>query len=170
LKLNAMRTLFLCLIALSAAASPISSAMAADCGIGDLAFLQGEWRSADGKSQGEERWSLTAANTWAGSSWVVTGGKLGFAEALSITVQDGVVEMHLRHFDGALNRAWEEKDAPMIFRLARCDASSAVFDGIGDKAGEHITYRRSGDDLDFTGDFLPKGKAVRLEVHMHKAS
>jgi hypothetical protein len=165
-----MRAPSFCLVALSAAVLSTASAMAADCGIGDLAFLQGEWQSADGKTQGMERWSLTAANTWAGSSWVTNGGKLGFAEALSITVQDGAVEMHLRHFDGALNHAWEEKDAPMIFRLARCDASSAVFDGIGDKAGEHITYRRSGDDLDFTGDFLPKGKALRLEVHMHKAS
>jgi hypothetical protein len=40
--------------------------------------------------------------------------------------------MHLRHFDGALKPAREDKDSPMISQLAHCDASSAVFDGTGD--------------------------------------
>jgi hypothetical protein len=147
-----------------------TATFAAECSMADLGFLQGEWRSEDGDTRGVERWSLTAANTLAGSSWVAKGTKLTFAEALSIAVQDGTIEMHLRHFDGVLNHAWEEKDSPMIFRLAHCEADSAVFDGVADKVGEHITYRRSGDRLDFTGDFLRKGKPFRVEIEMHKAA
>jgi hypothetical protein len=146
-----------------------SSRAFAACGVQDLGFLKGVWQSQDGQTSGEERWTLTAANTWSGSAWEAKGETLAFAEALSIlAVEDGTVEMHLRHFDGALNRAWEDKDRPMIFRLASCDKSSAVFDGTGDKAGEHITYRRSGDRLEFIGDFLRKGEPFRVEVHLRR--
>jgi hypothetical protein len=147
------------------------SASASACSLKDLAFLQGTWRSAQGDSQGEERWSLTAANTWSGSSWEASGGKLNFAESLSITDQgEGKgIEMHLRHFDGALTHAWEEKDAPMVFQLAQCDANSAVFDGTADKLGEHITYRRAGKHLTFTGDFLRKGAPFRVQLSMYRA-
>lgn len=138
------------------------------CTLQDLAFLQGTWRSEQGERRGEERWSLTAANTWAGSSWEAAGAKLSFAEASSITEQDGNIELRLRHFDGALAHAWEEKDAPMVFRLAHCDAQSVVFDGAGDRLGEHITYRRSGERLDFIGDFLRKGEPFRVELSMHR--
>jgi hypothetical protein len=150
--------------------STASSRAFAACGVQDLGFLKGVWQSQDGQTSGEERWTLTAANTWSGSAWEAKGETLAFAEALSIlTVEDGSVEMHLRHFDGALNRAWEDKDHPMIFRLASCDKRSAVFDGTGDKAGEHITYRRSGDRLEFIGDFLRKGEPFRVEVHLRRA-
>jgi hypothetical protein len=146
------------------------ASFASDCSMADLKFLRGEWHSVDGDTRGVERWSLTAANTLAGSSWVVKGGAVSFAEALSIAALDGGIEMHLRHFDGALNHAWEEKDSPMVFRLARCEAGYAVFDGTGDKTGEHISYRRSGDRLDFTGDFLRQGKPFRVAIEMHEAT
>lgn len=140
------------------------------CSIQALRFMEGVWQSEEGDTRGEERWSLTTANTLAGSAWESKGAALGFAEALSILPQDGTIQMRLRHFDGTLQHAWEEKDSPMIFQLARCDASSAVFDGTGDKAGEHITYRRSGDVLTFIGDFLRKGKPFRVELRMRRAA
>jgi hypothetical protein len=142
-------------------------AAAGSCTIEDVGFLQGVWRS-EGKSHGEERWTLTSANTLAGSAWVADGSVLSFAEITSIQAVEGAVELHLRHFDGALNRAWEERDAPMRFRLATCDGTSAVFEGLGEKTGERITYRRSGEQLDFVGDFLRQGTPFRLEVHMHR--
>lgn len=91
-------------------------------------------------------------------------------EALSISPQNNRIEMHLRHFDGSLSHAWEEKESPMVFALARCDEQSAVFDGTGDREGEHITYRRTAEGLTFVGDFLHRGKPVRVEVHMRKAA
>ena len=53
----------------------------------------------------------------------------------------------LRHFDGGLKRAWEERDGPMVFTASVCDRNSAVFDGQGDHVGEHLTYRRTADRL-----------------------
>lgn len=38
------------------------------------------------------------------------------------------------------------------FTAVNCDASSAVFDGRGDHAGEHLTYKRSGDSLLIIGE------------------
>jgi hypothetical protein len=136
------------------------------CTMDDLKFMAGDWRSADGNSHGEEQWTWTAASTLSGSSWFAEGTTLKFAEVLSISGQDSMIEMHLRRFDGALNHAWEDKDAPMIFRLARCERALAVFDGTGTKEGEHITYTRSGGSLTFVGDFLRKGAPFRLEVRM----
>jgi hypothetical protein len=150
------------------AATPLCARAA--CSLEDVAFMEGVWRVDDGGSHGEERWTRTAANTLAGSAWVAKGTALSFAEALSIVAaEDGTVEMHLRHFDGTLSHAWEEKDAPMIFRAARCEANTAVFDGIGAKQGEHITYQRSGDELAFVGDFLRKGAPFRVELRMRAA-
>jgi len=149
---------------------PLFSASAATvCAIDDLSFLQGDWHYTDGPATGEERWVLTAANTLAGSSWEARGTTLTFVEALSIYPQDDRVEMHLRHFDGSLNHAWEEKDSPMIFALVQCDGKSAVFDGTGARAGEHITYRKTTQGLKFVGDFLHQGKPVRVEVNMLQA-
>ena len=105
------------------------------CTIDDLAFLQGDWRYTEGPATGEERWVLTAAHTLAGSTWEAAGVNLSFVEAPSISSQDGRVEMHLRHFDGSLNKAWEDRDSPMIFALVQCDGRSAVFDGTGTPNG-----------------------------------
>ena len=49
------------------------------------------------------------------------------------------------------------------FTAVNCDASSAVFDGRGDHAGEHLTYKRSGDSLLIIGDFLHHGTPSRME-------
>ena len=52
--------------------------------------------------------------------------KAGFAEIMTI-VQDGdSVSMLLRHFDGGLKRAWEERAAPMRFTASSCAGSSEI--------------------------------------------
>jgi hypothetical protein len=158
-----------CVGALALAAVQCGPAVATPCGVSDLAWLQGLWHSADGKSVGEERWVTTPANSLAGSAWVVQGSAVSFVEANSISVQGTSVEMHLRHFDGTLGHAWEEKDVPLVFTLAKCEGQSAVFDGSGAKTGEHITYRRTGDSLIFVGDFLRRGAPLRVEVDFTKA-
>jgi hypothetical protein len=159
---------FLALIVM--AESSIPAVAATSCAIGDLAFMQGEWHYGDGPTSGEERWVLTAAKTLAGSSWEAKGTTLSYAEALSILPQNGRIEMHLRHFDGSLGHAWEEKDSPMVFVLAQCDGQSVVFDGTGTREGEHMTYRKTAEGLTFVGDFLHAGKPVRVEGHMRKVA
>jgi hypothetical protein len=143
---------------------PLRAASA--CSMDDLAFMQGDWLSAEGPGSGEERWVLTPANTLAGSAWEAKGTTLSFAEALSILPQNDRIELRMRHFDGSLSHAWEEKDSPMVFALAQCDGRSAVFDGTGSKVGEHITYRKTAEGLTFVGDFLHQGRPVHVELHM----
>ena len=151
--------------------SPLLPAAAGTvCAIDKLAFLEGDWHYTDGPTSGEERWVLTAAHTLLGSAWEAKGAMLSFVEALSVLPQNDRIEMHLRHFDGPLNHAWEDKDSPMIFALVQCDDESAVFDGVGVRAGEHITYRKTAEGLRFVGDFLHQGKSVRVEVNMHQAA
>ena len=166
----AIKLLAIFLAPILIAGSSIPAIAAASCAIEDLAFMQGEWHSSDGTAKGEERWLLTPANTLAGSSWVAKGSELSFVEALSISPQNNRIEMHLRHFDGSLSHAREEKDSPMVFALERCDGQYAVFDGTGAREGEHITYRRTTEGLTFVGDFLHQGKPVRVEVQMGKAT
>jgi hypothetical protein len=148
-----------------------AAACAPACSMGDLAFMPGVWRSESGETRGEERWSLADTNTLLGESWQAKGATLSFTEIVSIQVaQNGSVQMHLRHFDGAVNRAWEEKDTPMKFRLASCVAHSAVFGGLEGRSGERITCRRAGEQLEFVADFLRKGEPLRVEVRMQRSA
>jgi Domain of unknown function (DUF6265) len=149
---------------------PQSLPAAEHCSMQALRFLEGAWQRQDGATRGEERWSLTAADTLLGSAWEAKDKSLSFSEFSSIQPAGDGIEMHLRHFDGALMRAWEDKDAPMIFTAARCGAGSAVFDGTGTRQGEHITYRRDGDHLTFIGDFLRKGQPFRVEITLQRVA
>jgi Ca2+-binding RTX toxin-like protein len=45
----------------------------------------------------------------------------------------------------------------------------AHFDGEADHAGEHITYRRAGAVLTFTGDFLHAGKPFQVVINFDRA-
>jgi len=101
-----------------------------------------------------------------GSSWEFPQGKSGYAEIMSVRQDGNAISMLLRHFDGGLSRAWEERDAPMVFTASSCGRSSAVFDGQGDHLGEHLTYKRSGKSLLIIGDFLHHGTPVHEEWHM----
>ena len=52
----------------------------------------------------------------------------------------------------------------MSFVAASCAPGAVLFDGEGGHAGEHINYRRAGDTLTFTGDFLHAGKPVEVVI------
>jgi hypothetical protein len=54
----------------------------------------------------------------------------------------------------------------MIFAAASCDGRSAVFDGQGTHAGEHLTYKRTVEGLAIIGDFLHHGEPVHMEWKM----
>jgi hypothetical protein len=94
------------------------------CTLEDVSFMQGEWRYSSGAARGEERWVLTPAHTLAGSSWEAKDGMVSYVESLAILSQGDRLEMHIRHFDGTLDHAWEDKESPMVFVLARCDAGA----------------------------------------------
>jgi hypothetical protein len=167
--MNRMQTLSL------AAASMLliglaASSSAADCSLAALGFMAGDWQNSSNPRGAQERWVLAPGDVLMGGAWELPEGKAGYAEIMTIRQDDkGAVVMLLRHFDGGLKRAWEERDAPMVFAASSCNKDAAVFDGQGDRAGEHLTYRRSGNDLLIIGDFLHHGKPDHEEWHMVRA-
>jgi len=105
-----------------------------------------------------------------GSSWTFPKKGAGFAEVMTITREGDQVLMRLRHFDRGIKAAWEEKSAPMIFALTKCEDHSAVFSGAENHAGERLTYTRSAASLTIVGDFIHDGSPLRLEFHLKKIS
>jgi len=155
-------------LALAIAAGP---ALAAPCKLSDLQWMAGTWRNTDGNEQNEERWTLGPGGRLMGSSWTLHSDKPGgVVEALTIQDDGTGVAMRLRHFDVTLGHAREMQDAPMVFTTSDCGAASVVFDGQGTQAGEHMTYRRSGDDLLWIGDFLHAGQPMHVEVHSSRVT
>jgi Domain of unknown function (DUF6265) len=104
-----------------------------------------------------------------GSSWEFPKGRAGCAELMTVRQDSTAIAMILRHFDGGLAKAWEERDAPMVFTASSCERDSVVFDGQGDHVGEHLTYRRSVKNLLIVGDFLHHGTPEHEEWHMIRA-
>jgi len=155
-------------LALTLAGAPGVSAAA--CALNSLSWMAGVWRDATDPSRGEERWITTPTGALMGSSWLAPAAGKGFAEAMTVAAQDdGGIAMRLRHFDLGMTHAWEERDAPMVFVASTCGERLAVFDGIGPRAGEHLTYQRDGTRLTIIGDFLHHGTPDREVFHMVRA-
>jgi hypothetical protein len=136
----------------------------ADCKISALKWLAGTWYVNEADNIVEERWQVLPSAALIGSAWSAHQSRpTGSAEAETIVDIAGTVTLRLRHFDLALARASESADAPMTFTSASCVENKVVFDGQGDRTGEHITYIKSGDKLTFLGDFLHQGQPVHVE-------
>jgi hypothetical protein len=137
------------------------------CSLPALNWMAGGWHDAKDPARGEERWVATPNGALMGSSWLAPTAGKGFAETMTVGAQDdGAIAMRLRHFDLGLTHAWEERDAPMVFVASDCGDRSAVFDGVGPRLGEHLTYRRDGRRLTITGDFLQHGTPDREVFNM----
>ena len=154
------------MIAASVCASLLGqAARAAPCQLADLRWMTGVWRADDATTKSEERWTAGPGDRLMGSSWELhTEGPGGSVEASTIQPRGDGLALVLRHFSATLDQAREEKDAPMVFTAARCDTSTVVFDGQGPQAGEHMTYHRAGDRLEFTGEFIHQGQPLRVEL------
>jgi Domain of unknown function (DUF6265) len=160
------------LLAVAAAALSATQAVAArTCRLGDLVWMGGIWGGGSGADRSEERWVVAPAGRLMGSSWSLHADRPGgFLEISTIQEDAGHVVLRLRHFDPTLVHARELQDAPMTFIATRCDGASALFDGQGPQAGEHMTYRRDGENLLFVGDFLHDGKPVQVQATMRPAA
>jgi hypothetical protein len=157
------------LVALAALVAPAGPASAAGCSVAGLGWMAGTWRSSADPARAQESWVVAPGGVLMGNSWEFPAQGGGYAEILTVRPEGAAIIMVLRHFDVGLKKAWEEREAPMIFLAADCDAQSVVFDGQGDRSGEHLTYRRSGTDLLILGDFLHGGKPLHVEFHMSLA-
>ena len=145
-------------------------AAAAPCALDDLRWMAGVWRGGEAASPSEERWTIAPGGRLMGSSWVLhTDRPGGVVEASSIQQDGDQIALRIRHFSSDLAEAREEKTAPMVFLASQCGAQSAVFDGQGERTGEHMTYSRAGDTLTFVGDFIHQGKPLRVEIKLTRA-
>jgi hypothetical protein len=158
-------------IALAGIALVATSGRAAPCQLADLKWMVGAWRDDSPDTKSEERWIAGPGDRLMGSSWERhTNRPGGVVEAETIqSGKTGAITLTLRHFTADLASAWEEKTAPMLFTAADCAPNTVVFDGQSDHAGEHITYRRDGNVLKFTGDFLHGGKPVQVVIQFQRA-
>ena len=128
--------------------------------------MAGSWHNANNPHGAQERWVIAPHDALMGSAWELPADKPGFAEVMSIRQDGDSTFMVLRHFDGALKRAWEDKESPMIFKVASCSPFHVVFDGQADRTGEHMSYDRKEDQLTITGDFIHAGKTNHMEWPM----
>jgi hypothetical protein len=155
-----------CLAMLSALTVVCAAAHAAPCTLSALQWMAADWNNAATRASSQERWTVAPGGVLMGSSFEANPDGKGFAEVMTVREDGGSIRMVLRHFDLALSKAWEERTAPMVFVASNCDGMSAVFDGQDDHAGEHLTYKRSGETLLIVGDFLHHGKPDHEEWHM----
>jgi hypothetical protein len=139
------------------------------CQIADLSWMAGDWHNAADPTRAQERWTLAPEGVLMGSSWEFPAGKSGYAEIMTIRPDGESISMFLRHFDGGLKGAWEERGAPMVFQVSSCGRNAANFEGRGEHAGERMSYRRSGDKLLIAADFQHHGTPNHEEWRMIRA-
>jgi len=136
------------------------------CALAGLGWMAASWLNARDPGRAQEHWVLAPDGVLMGSSFEFPPGKRGYAEIMTVRDDGGAISMVLRHFDGALSKAWEQRDTPMVFKAATCDRTSVTFEGQGEHVGEHMTYSRDGDHLLIVADFLHGGKPDHEEWRM----
>jgi hypothetical protein len=139
---------------------------AAPCTLAGLNWMAGDWHNATDPAGSQERWTLAPGGVLMGASFEFAKDGTGYAEVMTVRQDGAAINMVLRHFDAALSKAWEERAEPMVFTAANCDGQSAVFNGVGDHVGEHLTYKRTAEGLTIIGDFLHHGKLTHVEWKM----
>jgi hypothetical protein len=117
--------------------------MAADgqpcpAGIGDVAWIAGEWRAQALGGTAEEVWSGPQAGTMMGMFRLIKEDRLVFYEILTISEKDESLIVRLKHFNPDLT-GWEEKDEVVSFPLVKLGENEAYFDG--------MTFRRVENEL-----------------------
>jgi hypothetical protein len=161
-----MRNLLPILAVAASAAALAAGAHADPCHLTDLRWMAGVWRADAAGASSEERWVVAPGDRLMGSSWDLHADRPGgVVEAETIVGDGGAIRLRVRHFGPGLDQPWEALSSPMSFVAASCGPQSVFFDGEDAHAGEHINYRRAGDTLTFTGDFLHDGKPVEVVIH-----
>jgi hypothetical protein len=143
-------------------------AHAEPCDLSMLKWLAGTWHNTENPTGAQERWAIAPGDVLMGTAWEFPPGKSGYAEITTIRKDGAAVSMLLRHFDGGLSRAWEDREAPMVFTATECGQQTVSFAGQGEHTGEHMSYTRKGEELHIVADFLHQGKSVHVEWHMLK--
>ena len=136
------------ILMLSLATTPLPAGET-DVSLPDMHWLTGTWVCTGGNfndhevdtetSYLEEVWSRTEHGAMIGMFSWVTAEHVVVYELLTIEEVDGVPAYRLRHFDQAL-RAWEEKDAPLVFPVQSSEESRVAFENPELKSPYRLVY------------------------------
>ena len=114
----------------------------------DLRWMEGRWEGAAGTdSVIEESWGPVRGESRVGTFRMVgSEGLVRFYELIVLRAGADGVTMSIRHFGRELD-AWEEKDAPMVFRMTEHEENRAVFERREGERVERLVYARKGGSL-----------------------
>lgn len=122
---------------------PNPPALAAPAPLAGLDWLAGTWQGSEAGSAYEEVWRRGASG-FHGMFRMERGSVAVFLEAMVLETDGAEVLLRIRHFGPGLKQAWEDKDRPVVFRLAHATPQEARFEGTGPLAGETLRYLRTG--------------------------
>ncbi|MEM9599029.1 MAG: DUF6265 family protein [Acidobacteriota bacterium] len=135
--------------------TPQPAAPPAEAGVGatiaDFAWLAGDWHGEMNDSVIEETWSAPGGGTMMGMFRWLTDDGVRLYEFLALETAGDSVELRLRHFSPGFE-AWEEKDAPMVFRCVESEGQKAVFHMKTDEEDTRLTFERNDGQLTVTLD------------------
>jgi hypothetical protein len=144
---------------------------AAENPLSELAFLAGTWRGEMSGGVVEEIWSEPAGGAMMGMfRWLSPEGRARMYEMLTISREEDGVRLRLRHFTSAMI-AWEEKDSPVVLKLASSQPGRAVFTNESDGGSPlRITFHQPGEgelaiDVEFHEESARPPLAFRLRRH-----
>lgn len=133
--------------------------------IEQLAFLAGSRRADMKGTMAEEIWSRPLGSSMMGCfRWVNKGGVPIVIEMLTISEENGVISMRIRHHDAQLN-AKEDKDKPITLTLSKLEGTRAEFSA-GKNAGdiEKITYHLNDEVMQTTVQFKSANAKPRVPL------
>lgn len=112
--------------------------------LADFAWLAGEWHGTWGPRLALEAWTPPHDGAMLGSFQLSENGKTLVVELLTLTEEDGMLELHIRHFTPSL-LAWEKQDA-VALNLQSANPTTAVFENHADGEPKTATFTRLGAD------------------------
>jgi hypothetical protein len=133
----------------------------AACQVSDLSWMTGRWNFQRGDHSGQETWKFSEFGLieLATASGAPSSG--GVVKLSTISPEQGMLVLRMRFFDGSLQHALEDKDAPVVFSASACGPGFIQFDG---KYGEYTRYERSGDNMINSGIANNNGKPGQYRV------
>ena len=145
---------------------PAPPALTAPAPLTSLAWLEGTWRGAGEGTRFEEHWSRGLSG-FQGMFRMERGAVSVFLEAMVLEPEGADHLLRIRHFGPGLRVAWEDKERPVVFRLASASDREARFEGTGPWTGETLRYLRTGSAgldviLEKVVDGLPKRSTFRF--------
>jgi hypothetical protein len=146
---NPQRLALIALVVAILPGAPPAEAQAAvkapKASLSDVAFMAGHWRGGEEGSLSEEIWTEPEGDSMLGMWRYAAGGKARVFELLAIVMGEEGPLLYLRHFDPKF-AAREEKEKPVILKLARSAPGEAEWEGVGTPEPLRITYRRDGEE------------------------